>query len=140
MFYKESLCPPLHYRTGLSPCNLSPINVVGFIVSVDLDRGYQMVARYCRCVTCHVSRGVMTRASTVPGPRRARCMLSCSVCISRDDRGALTLCHQSFVSACTGISAANRLIGEVVQSRRRPLLGPSPGWKRLLAFSDLRHY
>ena len=27
------------------------------------------------------------------------------------------------------ISAANRLIGEVVQSRRRPLLGPSLGWK-----------
>ena len=25
------------------------------------------------------------------------------------------------------ISAANRLIGEFVQSRRRPLLGPSPG-------------
>ena len=25
------------------------------------------------------------------------------------------------------ISAANRFIGEVVQSRRRPLLGPSPG-------------
>ena len=25
------------------------------------------------------------------------------------------------------ISAANRLTGEVVQSRRRPLLGPSPG-------------
>ena len=25
------------------------------------------------------------------------------------------------------INAANRLIGEVVQSRRRPLLGPSPG-------------
>ena len=24
-------------------------------------------------------------------------------------------------------SAANRLIGEVVQSRRKPLLGPSPG-------------
>ena len=37
-------------------------------------------------------------------------------------------------------SAANRLIGEVVQSRRRPLLGPSPGWKRLLALSHLRHY
>ena len=32
-------------------------------------------------------------------------------------------------------SAVNRLIGEVVQSMRRPLLGPSPGWKRLL-----RHY
>ena len=26
------------------------------------------------------------------------------------------------------------------QSRRRPLLGPSPGWKRLLALSHLRHY
>ena len=37
-------------------------------------------------------------------------------------------------------SAANRLIGEVVQSPRRPLLGPSPGWKRLLALSHLRHY
>ena len=37
-------------------------------------------------------------------------------------------------------SAANRLIGEVVQSRRRPLLGPSPGWKRLLPLSHLRHY
>ena len=37
-------------------------------------------------------------------------------------------------------SAANRLIGEVVQSRRRPLLGPFPGWKRLLPLSHLRHY
>ena len=37
-------------------------------------------------------------------------------------------------------SAANRLIGKVVQSRRRPLLGPSPGWKCLLALSHLRHY
>ena len=37
-------------------------------------------------------------------------------------------------------SAANRLIGEVVQSRRGPLLGPSPGWKRLLPLSHLRHY
>ena len=37
-------------------------------------------------------------------------------------------------------SAGNRLIGEVVQTRRRPLLGPSPGWKRLLPLSHLRHY
>ena len=28
----------------------------------------------------------------------------------------------------------------VVQFRRRPLLGPSPGWKRLLALSHLRDY
>ena len=32
-----------------------------------------------------------------------------------------------FLLAMIIISAANRLIGEVVQSRRRPLLGPSPG-------------
>ena len=31
----------------------------------------------------------------------------------------------NYMGVCT--SAANRLIGEVVQSRRRPLLGPSPG-------------
>ena len=37
-------------------------------------------------------------------------------------------------------SAANRLIGEVVQSRRRPLLEPSPGWKHLLALLHWRHY
>ena len=37
-------------------------------------------------------------------------------------------------------SAVNRLIGEVVQSRRRPLLGPSPGGKHILSFSHLRHY
>ena len=39
----------------------------------------------------------------------------------------------------TRTSAANRSIGEVVQSRRRPLLGPSPGWKQLLPLSHLRH-
>ena len=29
---------------------------------------------------------------------------------------------------------------EGLKSRRRPLLGPSPGWKRLLPLSHLRHY
>ena len=38
------------------------------------------------------------------------------------------------------IELCKRLIGEVVQSRRRPLLGPFPGWKRPLALSHLRHY
>ena len=39
-------------------------------------------------------------------------------------------------------SAANRLIGEVVQSRRRPLLGPSPGSpSSAFTFKTLlRHY
>ena len=35
------------------------------------------------------------------------------------------LCNSGVYSLFS--SAANRLIGEVVQSRRRPLLGPSPG-------------
>ena len=29
---------------------------------------------------------------------------------------------------------------KILQSWRRPLLGPSPGWERLLALSHLRHY
>ena len=33
----------------------------------------------------------------------------------------------------------SRRLKEVLQSRRRPLLGPSPGWKQLLALSHLRH-
>ena len=48
----------------------------------------------------------------------------------------LRSCHQ----AITPAQCCKRLIGEVVQSRRRPLLGPSPGWKCLLALSHLRHY
>ena len=36
--------------------------------------------------------------------------------------------------------AWNKWPSEGSQSRRRPLLGPSPGWKRLLALSHLRHY
>ena len=39
----------------------------------------------------------------------------------------------TFVDNSLKSSAANRLIGEVVQSRRRPLLGPSP---RLYNFTD----
>ena len=48
--------------------------------------------------------------------------------------------HLSELTELVRSSAANLLIGEVVQSRRRPLLGPSPGWKRLLPLSHLRHY
>ena len=33
-----------------------------------------------------------------------------------------------------------RMFPKISQSRRRPLLGPSPGWKRLLPLSHLRHY
>ena len=38
------------------------------------------------------------------------------------------------------LELCKRLIGEVIQSCRRPLLGPSRGWKRLLPLSHLRHY
>ena len=43
----------------------------------------------------------------------------------QDHGGDAPAPHNSRVSVI--FSAANRLIGEVVQSRRRPLLGPSPG-------------
>ena len=58
-------------------------------------------------------------------------------------------CPQQTVISCASLcphhpsilgSAVKRSIGEVVQSRRRPLLEPSPGWKRLLALSHWRHY
>ena len=45
--------------------------------------------------------------------------------------------HQLHISVVT--SAANRLIGEVVQSRRRPLLLVESTY-RLLVLSYLRHY
>ena len=56
--------------------------------------------------------------------------------------GKFRVCRRVIVVSIVSIviSAANRLIGEVVQSRRRPLLGPSPGYKRLLALSHLRHH
>ena len=44
---------------------------------------------------------------------------------SAGGRGVVRVRHLGRYYAVT--SAANRLIGEVVQSRRRPLLGPSPG-------------
>ena len=43
------------------------------------------------------------------------------------DRGVAGEAHVHVHCACVLSSAANRLISEVVQSRRRPLLGPSPG-------------
>ena len=44
---------------------------------------------------------------------------------ARAQRGQVI--EHNICPATLSISAANRLIGEVVQSRRRPLLGPSPG-------------
>ena len=45
---------------------------------------------------------------------------------------------------CTQNTSASkssiRRWSEGSSSRRRPLLGPSPGWKRLLPLSHLRHY
>ena len=63
----------------------------------------------------------------------------------------LLLCWGGGTGACVSPaswSADSRIWGihgiltspSVPQSRRRPLLGPSPGWKRLLALSHLRYY
>ena len=52
---------------------------------------------------------------------------------TEEDRGAAKIAMATVtggyleILSTVFISAANRLIGEVVQSRRRPLLGPSPG-------------
>ena len=51
--------------------------------------------------------------------------------------GSTDCSHVSEISCDISVTGS---IGEVVQSRRWPLLGPSPGWKRLLALSHLRHY
>ena len=51
----------------------------------------------------------------------------------RDDIGNISTSHMKVMDDAVELdlrprfSAENRLIGEVVQSRRRPLLGPSPG-------------
>ena len=59
-----------------------------------------------------------------------RLKLSGQSCLSPEQRLAASLLNQVSppeVTITITTSAANRLIGEVVQSRRRPLLGPSPG-------------
>ena len=38
------------------------------------------------------------------------------------------------------VSAADDPSVFTSQSQRRPLLGPSPGWRHLVALSHLRHY
>ena len=68
-------------------------------------------------------------------------VLAAGLLLGADQAGAVDTVHHQ-TGAWRGVfnSAANRLNGEVVQSRRRPLLGPSPGWKHLLAISHFRHY
>ena len=68
------------------------------------------------------------------------------VCSVMVPRLTITSTHYPF-SLCQGNAVCpqsavccKRLIGEVVRSQRRPLLGPSLGWKRLLVLSHLRHY
>ena len=61
----------------------------------------------------------------------------CAVCTDKAKRGEPGFCDPELVNmdlidvepGILGIitSAANRLIGKVVQSRRRPLIGPSTG-------------
>ena len=49
------------------------------------------------------------------------------------------LCERWAVSGRAS-NEGSRSLCEVLQSRRRPLLGPSPGWKWLLPLSHWRHY
>ena len=65
---------------------------------------------------------------------KTKALCSCSACVGggMDQRRSISgkMTGGQFLKVTimmVGISAANWLIGEVVQSRRRPLLGPSPG-------------
>ena len=71
----------------------------------------QRVAKEARAQT---AAGAGTEDGAVLTPAVGCCSLAPGHC---------RLCQ----TCCMRTSAANRLIGEDVQSRRRPLLGPSPG-------------
>ena len=45
-----------------------------------------------------------------------------------------------YLARCDSTILLQKVPSEGSKSRRRPLLGPSPGWKRLLPLSHLRHY
>ena len=61
------------------------------------------------------------RVHFLSGSKHQRCFLQiCELKVTNNAQSELQ-------ERCDQSSAANRLIGEVVQSRRRPLLGPSPG-------------
>ena len=87
----------------------------------DRRRGREKVRRLGK-LEHEVLAAVAQHAGTVP-PRPLRGEL-----LVREPGLGLELCSSPSVPQ------------PVVQSRRRPLLGPSPGWKRLLALSHLRHY
>ena len=98
------------------------------------NRGWSLLTAGMWCVTCSAWQShdnVTTRSMSLLSAARIT-----GVAGNLDNIYTQTICCLQPLF----ISAANRLIGEVVQSRRRPLLGPSPGWKRLLALSHLRHY
>ena len=85
--------------------------------------------------TVHQRSLIITVGGVLPGAASHNALNS-----QNNEQQTHALTHAGSSGARRWTSAANRLIGEVVQTRRRPLLGPSPGWKRLLALSHLRHY
>ena len=91
---------------------------------------------YCSMVTAAVWPERICRGRWCPGRRRpgAAAPWAASGWWGRSHRARWTPAWSS-TGSCPcgpGARAVNRLIGEVAQSRRRPLLGPFPGWKRLL--------
>ena len=99
-----------------------------------------------RCLDLGFSAAINSIVSCVPAERQtllfsatqtrniadlARLSLTNPVLVSVHENASVTTpenLRQSYIVAEVEhkVSAANRLIGEVVQSRRRPLLGPSP--------------
>ena len=128
--HQKYLCVPKNIQFRGRKCEVRPLCVLWWSL--------KSAAGWWRCVLV-VEEGSMHLGPVRLGSSRARHCPACRHCLARPQGGTNhSLCTQIRLST-VNISAANRLIGEVVQSRRRPLLGPSSGWKRLLLLSHLRH-
>ena len=85
----------------------------------------------CQPITAHLGPPVAPPRSICLLANLAQYAIEIEISKSEEDIGYLAPVLCAGVGgedrAHVLVSAANRLIGEVVQSRRRPLLGPSPG-------------
>ena len=125
----------------------------------------QLILSQARCgdvtcrlsrVTCHTMAGGCPRVTLViTSHKPILCLCNEYDCPSNDGRGSTTRSQETNIripreAEITEISQifVIQLVPQidpsvpqpVIQSRRRPLLWPSPSWKRLLALSHLRHY
>ena len=88
--------------------------------SANFLRTSALLAASCRSAEC------VALLAAVPGLDWAAADINKETALYKAVRAGSPDCVRILVSR-PEVRAANQLIGEVVQSRRRPLLGPSPG-------------